>query len=105
MKKIASFVLAAICAVCIIWSCSKSNVTKSNNTQTGGGGTTTPPVDTTKPASTPFKTLNYLYSISGTKTVAGIHNREPNATPAVWTDSIYKTTGKFPGFWSGDFLF
>lgn len=54
---------------------------------------------------TPFKTLNYLYSISGTKTVAGIHNREPNETPARWTEEIKSTTGKFPGLWSGDFLF
>ncbi len=52
-----------------------------------------------------FQTLRYLYSISGKQTVAGIHNREPNATPARWTDEIFKTTGKFPGLWSGDFLF
>lgn len=73
----------------------------------GGGGTTKPPIDTvvvTTPA-TPFKSLNYLYKISGTKTVAGIHNREPNATPAVWTDKVYSVTGKYPGLWSGDFLF
>ena len=54
---------------------------------------------------TKFKTLNYLYSISGLKTVAGIHNREPNATPARWTNKIDSVTGKFPGLWSGDFLF
>ena len=54
---------------------------------------------------TRFKSLNYLYEISGKKTIAGIHNREPNATPAAWTDEVNKTTGKFPGLWSGDFLF
>jgi mannan endo-1,4-beta-mannosidase len=52
-----------------------------------------------------FKTLKFLYSISGSKTVAGIHNREPNATPARWTNAIDSVTGKFPGLWSGDFLF
>ncbi len=54
---------------------------------------------------TPFKTLDYLYSISGKKTVAGIHNREPNATPARWTEEVNTKTGKYPGLWSGDFLF
>jgi len=54
---------------------------------------------------TKFKSLNYLYSISGSKTVAGIHNREPNAAPARWTNEVYSATGKFPGLWSGDFLF
>jgi mannan endo-1,4-beta-mannosidase len=54
---------------------------------------------------TKFQTLNYLYSISGSKTVAGIHNREPNASPARWTNAVDSVTGKFPGLWSGDFLF
>ncbi|HEY8660151.1 MAG TPA: glycosyl hydrolase [Hanamia sp.] len=52
-----------------------------------------------------FRPLRFLDSISGLKTVAGIHNREPNAAPATWTDSIHTTTGKYPGLWSGDFLF
>jgi mannan endo-1,4-beta-mannosidase len=54
---------------------------------------------------TKFKTLDYLYSISGYKTVAGIHNREPNATPARWTNMVDSVTGRTPGLWSGDFLF
>lgn len=54
---------------------------------------------------TPFKTLNYLYRISGKKTMAGIHNREPNATPARWTNEVFTVTGKYPALWSGDFLF
>lgn len=54
---------------------------------------------------TGFKTLDYLYRISGTATVSGIHNREPNSKPAQWTEQIYNTTGKYPGLWSGDFLF
>lgn len=52
-----------------------------------------------------FKTLEFLYKISGSKTVAGIHNREPNAIPNQWTNEVFKTTGKYPGLWSGDFLF
>ena len=52
-----------------------------------------------------FETLEFLYHISGSKTVAGIHNREPNATPARWTNAIDSVIGKFPGLWSGDFLF
>jgi len=54
---------------------------------------------------TKFKTLKYLYSISGSKTIAGIHNQEPNATPAKWTNEVGSVTGKFPGLWSGDFLY
>ena len=54
---------------------------------------------------TAFKSLNYIYSISGNKTVAGIHNREPNANPRLWTDSISVLSGKTPALWSGDFLF
>ncbi len=57
------------------------------------------------PGQTNFKSLNYLYSISGSKTVAGIHNREPNSIPSLWTDSITIKSGKTPGLWSGDFLF
>lgn len=80
----------------------------------GKSGTATPdpvkpPIKTEEPTTTtpktPFKSLNYLYSISGSKTLSGIHNREPNATPAVWTDKIFTTTGKYPALWSGDFLF
>ena len=56
-------------------------------------------------AQTAFKSLNYIYSISGTKTVAGIHNREPNSNPRLWTDSISVKSGKTPALWSGDFLF
>jgi mannan endo-1,4-beta-mannosidase len=51
------------------------------------------------------KVLPYLQRISGTKTLAGQHNKEPNAEPTKWTDYVYKTTGKYPALWSGDFLF
>ena len=53
----------------------------------------------------PLRVLDYLYSISGKKTIAGQHNKEPNAVPAMWTDFIKETTGKYPALWSGDFLF
>jgi mannan endo-1,4-beta-mannosidase len=51
------------------------------------------------------KVLPYLNSISGIKTLAGQHNKEPNAEPTKWTDFVRKTTGKYPALWSGDFLF
>ncbi len=63
----------------------------------------TPPV--AEVPKTGFKTLDYLYAISGKKTLAGIHNREPNATPARWTNEVFAKTGKYPALWSGDFLF
>ena len=53
--------------------------------------------------STGGKVLNFLRSISGSRTVAGQHNREPNSAPAMWTNKIQATTGRFPGLWSGDF--
>lgn len=54
---------------------------------------------------TKFQVLNYLYSISGKKTLSGTHNKEPSATPARWTNKVDSVTGHFPGLWSGDFLF
>ncbi len=51
------------------------------------------------------KTLDFIYRISGTKTLAGQHNKEPNADPDRWTRFIKETTGKYPALWSGDFLF
>jgi mannan endo-1,4-beta-mannosidase len=55
--------------------------------------------------STGGKALNFLRNISGLRTVAGQHNREPNSAPAKWTNVIHDTCGKFPGLWSGDFLY
>ncbi|WP_020619225.1 glycosyl hydrolase [Paenibacillus daejeonensis] len=49
--------------------------------------------------------LEYLQSISGNQTVIGIHNREPNSQPSLQTDRVYNITGRYPGLWSGDFLF
>jgi mannan endo-1,4-beta-mannosidase len=52
-----------------------------------------------------YQVINFLNSISGKQTIAGTHNREPNAKPARWTNKIDSVTGHFPGLWSGDFLF
>jgi len=52
-----------------------------------------------------MKVLSYLKSISGSRTVSGIHNREPNSQPDKQTAEITKRTGIVPGLWSGDFLF
>jgi len=52
-----------------------------------------------------FKSLDYIKSISGKKTLAGQHNKEPNADPDKWTRFIKETTGLYPALWSGDFLF
>jgi len=49
--------------------------------------------------------LEYLQSISGSQTVIGIHNREPNSQPSLQTDTVYGITGRYPALWSGDFLF
>ena len=59
----------------------------------------------TKESAAQLKVLDYLYEISGQYIIAGQHNREPNADPDRWTNYIYDLTGKYPGLWSGDFLF
>lgn len=51
------------------------------------------------------KVMNYIKSISGSKTLIGIHNREPNSDPDVQTERAYGITGQYPALWSGDFLF
>ena len=57
-------------------------------------------------AQTRFKSLNYLYSISGNKTIAGQHNDQKDGTGAsTYTEKVNSITGKYPGLWSGDFLF
>lgn len=57
-------------------------------------------------AQTPvFQSLELIMSISGKKTLAGQHNKEPNADPDRWTRYIHEITGKYPALWSGDFLF
>jgi mannan endo-1,4-beta-mannosidase len=103
MKRSGIIVLLVFVAIAGVWSCKKAT---SSNDGSGTTTTTVPPVVIpVTPVTTSFKTLNYLVKISGLQTVSGIHNREPNAKPSVWTDSIHTTTGKYPALWSGDFLF
>lgn len=80
-----------ICLIICIASCTAQKNIQENEYKTSGNKH--------------FKTLSYLYKISGAQTIAGIHNREPNDTPAKWTDEMFAVTGKYPALWSGDFLF
>jgi hypothetical protein len=55
---------------------------------------------------TRFKTLNYLYSITGTYTLSGQHNDQKDGTnESYWTNRVNQITGKYPALYSGDFLF
>jgi mannan endo-1,4-beta-mannosidase len=57
-------------------------------------------------AQTRFKTLNYLYSITGTSTLSGQHNDQKDGTnETTWTNRVFQITGKYPALWGGDFLF
>jgi len=56
-------------------------------------------------AQTRHQSLDYLHEIGGSRTLAGQHNKEPNAEPDKWTKWISTTVGKTPALWSGDFLF
>jgi mannan endo-1,4-beta-mannosidase len=53
---------------------------------------------------TRWKTLNYLYSIRGRGTVAGVHEKI-SSMPSQHTERVFQISGKYPGLWSGDFLF
>ncbi|MFH0758160.1 MAG: glycosyl hydrolase [Bacteroidota bacterium] len=61
-------------------------------------------------AQTRFKTLNYLYGISGKNILSGQHNDlkafHGNPTgPSYWTDEVHKVTGKNPALYGADFGF
>ncbi|MFB9834832.1 glycosyl hydrolase [Actinoallomurus acaciae] len=58
-----------------------------------------------RPAATAANVVAYLNTISGAHTVSGQHNREPNASPALWTGKVHDITGVYPGLWGGDFLY
>mmetsp|Transcript_30553 Transcript_30553/g.67145 ORF Transcript_30553/g.67145 Transcript_30553/m.67145 type:complete len:81 (-) Transcript_30553:1363-1605(-) len=51
----------------------------------------------------PWKTLDYLYSIRGEGTVVGVHNKI-SKTPSSFTDQSIQVSGKTPGLWGGDFV-
>ena len=86
-RKINAVLCAVLCAMLLIVMMLSSLTTQSARAVTNG------------------KVLNYLHSISGTKTVSGQHNREPNSDPDKWTNWIYCVTGNYPGLWGGDFLY
>lgn len=56
-------------------------------------------------AQTSFKTLNYLYSIKGQKTIGGMHNRQPNSDPNSYSRQLNTITGQWPALYSADFQF
>ena len=91
-----------VLAVCIVMLLAVNCKKKSGGNQIVDPVVDPPVIELPK---TGFKSLDYLYSIAGKRTLAGIHNREPNAAPAKWTNEIFNVTGKYPAFWSGDFLF
>ncbi len=49
--------------------------------------------------------LTYIKDISGTRTISGQHNREPNSDPSKWSRVVKDITGLNAGLWGGDFLF
>jgi mannan endo-1,4-beta-mannosidase len=49
------------------------------------------------------QTLKYLYSISGKKTLTGMHNYLGKMSES--TDKAFEITGKYPAIWGGDFGF
>ncbi|SHK38360.1 Por secretion system C-terminal sorting domain-containing protein [Reichenbachiella agariperforans] len=63
------------------------------------------PLCLTLNAQTPFESLNYLYSIQGTKTIGGMHNRQPNANPNGYSQQLNGIIGQWPGLYSADFQF
>jgi len=53
---------------------------------------------------TSFKSLNYLYSVSGNSILSGQHNDQKiyhgNETGAsYWTNEVYKVTGTYPALY------
>lgn len=51
------------------------------------------------------RVMSYLNQISGTKTLSGQYNRQPNAQPAMWTNQANTITGQWPAVWGSDFQF
>lgn len=51
------------------------------------------------------KVLSYLNAVSGSRTVAGQHNKEPLGQPTQWTDQVRALTGRTPGLYGSDFAF
>lgn len=65
-------------------------------------------------AQTRFKSLNFLYSITGQYIVSGQHNDQKNLPQeygggptdhVYWTEQVRSITGKYPALYGADFLF
>ncbi len=61
-------------------------------------------------AQTRFKSLNYLYQISGDKILSGQHNDQKpyngqQTDASYWTEEIKSVTGKYPALYGVDLLF
>ena len=56
-------------------------------------------------AATGSTVASYLSAISGLRTVAGVHNKEPLTRPTAYTDQARAMSGRTPGLWGGDFSF
>lgn len=67
--------------------------------------TLAPPAASAAAAPPPIPVVDYLKRITGTRTVTGMHNKEPNSDPARHTAKVHAITGVYPGLWGGDFLF
>ncbi|ROP40021.1 mannan endo-1,4-beta-mannosidase [Saccharothrix texasensis] len=67
--------------------------------------TLAPPAATAAAAPPPTPVVDYLKRITGSRTVTGMHNKEPNSDPARHTAKVHAITGAYPGLWGGDFLF
>ncbi|MFO1368278.1 MAG: carbohydrate-binding protein [Marinagarivorans sp.] len=52
-----------------------------------------------------FKTLKFLNNIRGVSTLGGLHNRQPNSDPNVYSRQLNAATGLWPALYSADFLF
>ncbi|WP_185976648.1 glycosyl hydrolase [Catenovulum sediminis] len=52
-----------------------------------------------------LETLDFLYSIKGTKTIGAMHNRQPNSDPNKYSRDLNAVTGQWPGMYSTDFQF
>ena len=94
MKKIVRFDAVAVCIVVVILlavNCKK---------ESGGAQFVNPVVNPpiTEFAKTGFKSLDYLYSISGKKTVAGQEARQ-------YWQPMYDVSGKYPALWGEDISF
>lgn len=88
MKKLNFYIAGSIAIALLFTSCRKDN----NN------GQTIPPPAVIDTPRTAFKSLNFLYNISGKKTVAG---QEANQ----YWKPMYDISGKYPGLWGEDLSF